>query len=192
MRAPQERTFRTRAALIAAARAIAAETGLSSLRAEAVVQRAGTAKGTFFAHFPDKDHLVATLLAERLRDLPSPPPARDDREAVEGMRPLLRLMVGEPGALPLMARFSTPEGDGTGMGEAIHALIAALAGRIAGAQAEGGIRRADPALLAEGMMAFAFHAAASALCSEGAGEGPAEARAMAHFGRLAGLWLAPE
>ncbi len=156
------------------------------------MQRAGTAKGTFFAHFPDKDHLVATLLAERLRDLPSPPPARDGREAVEGMGPLLRLMVGEPGALPLMARFSAPEGDGTGMGEAIHALIAALAGRIAGAQAEGGIRRADPALLAEGMMAFAFHAAASALCSEGAGEGPAEARAMSHFGRLAGLWLAPE
>ncbi len=190
MRPPQDRRLRTRAALLAAAREIAAAQGLGALRAEAVVARAGTAKGTFFAHFPDKDHLVAALVAERLAALPVAA-ATDLPSVLAACRPLIALMVSEPEVVPVMARFSMPEGDGSGMGEAIHARIGVMAGQIAAAQAAGGVRAADPGLLAEGMMAFLFHAAASALCGA-AGGGDPEARAAAQVAQLAGLWLAPQ
>jgi AcrR family transcriptional regulator len=173
-----------------AAREIAATEGLAGLRAEAVVARAGTAKGTFFAHFPDKDHLVAALVAERLATLPIEA-AEDVPGFLAACGPLLALMLSEPEIVPVMARFSMPEGDGSGMGAAIHARIGAMAGQIGALQSKGRARAADPGLLAEGMMAFLFHAAASALCVATSGGTPGEA-ATAQVRELATLWLAPQ
>ena len=62
----QPRSLKTRAKLIDAARSIVAQSGLAALRVEDVVARAGVAKGTFFAHFADKDGLLVQLIAERL------------------------------------------------------------------------------------------------------------------------------
>lgn len=101
-------------------------------------------------------------------------------------------MLAEPQAVPLMARFLQPGGGATGMGAATHGRIAVMAGAIGAAQAMAGLRNgADPALLAEGLMAFAFHSAACALCASGAGEGAPEDRAMAGLARLARRWLDP-
>ena len=66
MRKVQARTLATRDRLLAAGREIVAAQGLAGLRTDEVVLRAGTAKGTFFAHFADRDHFLAALLAERL------------------------------------------------------------------------------------------------------------------------------
>ncbi|MDF1871410.1 TetR/AcrR family transcriptional regulator [Vannielia sp.] len=62
----QSRTLRTRAKLIATAEALVTADGFAALRVEQVVQGAGVAKGTFFAHFPDKDALMERLIAARL------------------------------------------------------------------------------------------------------------------------------
>ena len=67
MRKPrQKRTLETRARLIAAAEAVVEQSGYEALRVEEVVLRAGVAKGTFFAHFGDKDELMDSFL--RLND----------------------------------------------------------------------------------------------------------------------------
>lgn len=65
-RAIQKRTLETRARLIAAAKEIIAENGFEAMRVEEVVLRAGTAKGTFFAHFEDKDALMDLIIGEKI------------------------------------------------------------------------------------------------------------------------------
>jgi|GEM_PF-1093401 len=195
MRARQPRWGQTRAVLLQAAKGIAAESGLAGVRAEAVAKRAGTAKGTVSAHFPDKDHLLAALVANRLRALPDPGPVTGATALIAGCRPLLTLLVSEPEVLAVMARFSMPQGEGSGMGEAIHARLAAMAGQIAAMQVaeNGALRPLEPALLAEGLMAFAFHAAGSALCAAVAQpRDSAEAVAVTLFARLADAWLIPK
>ena len=62
----QKRTLKTRARLISAAEDVIQKSGYEALRVEEVVQAAGVAKGTFFAHFRDKDALMEILLAEKL------------------------------------------------------------------------------------------------------------------------------
>ena len=65
-RAVQKRTLETRARLQAAAEEIISEAGFEALRIEEVVLRAGTAKGTFFAHFKDKDALMDLIIGARI------------------------------------------------------------------------------------------------------------------------------
>ena len=65
-RAVQQRTLKTRARLTDAACQIIAECGYEGLRIEEVVKRAGVAKGTFFAHFHDKDALMDILIGAEI------------------------------------------------------------------------------------------------------------------------------
>lgn len=65
-RAPQKRKLETRARLLAAARELSAVGGYEALRVEEVVLKAGVAKGTFFAHFADKDALLSALIGADL------------------------------------------------------------------------------------------------------------------------------
>ena len=65
-KAVQQRTHDTRARLTEVAHALANENGFEALRIEEVVLRAGVAKGTFFAHFKDKDELMDLLIGERI------------------------------------------------------------------------------------------------------------------------------
>ncbi|MGR3647865.1 MAG: TetR/AcrR family transcriptional regulator [Shimia sp.] len=65
-RAIQQRTLKTRAKLLDAANAVIAENGYEALRVEEVVLRAGVAKGTFFAHFKDKDALMDQLIGAEI------------------------------------------------------------------------------------------------------------------------------
>lgn len=58
----QKRTLETRARLVSVAAALVEDHGYSGLRTEEVVQGAGVAKGTFFAHFKDKDALMDLLI----------------------------------------------------------------------------------------------------------------------------------
>lgn len=186
VRAPQARTLRTRAAILAAARDMATG-GYGALRADAVAQAAGIAKGTVFAHFPDMDHLTAALVAEALAALPRPDAPQDVAALVSGLAPMLDFMASDPRVIAALARFSGPEGAGLGVDTAICDRVAGIAWAIAALQAQGRAAPGDPGLLAEGVMAFAFHTAAAALCAEG----PGAAAARALFYRLVTRWLAP-
>ena len=97
--AVQQRTLETRSRLTSAADELAAEKGFEALRIEEVVQRAGVAKGTFFAHFQDKDELMDLLIGERINSLldrmASSPAPRDADQLARRLMPLVELMSSE-------------------------------------------------------------------------------------------------
>lgn len=109
-RAVQKRTLETRARLVAAAEAVIAEGGFEALRVEEVVLRAGTAKGTFFAHFKDKDALMDRIIGARidaLLDRMAEAPAPETPEAmVDALLPLCDLMTCERYVFDVIMRYS--------------------------------------------------------------------------------------
>ncbi|MBO9473066.1 TetR/AcrR family transcriptional regulator [Shimia sp. R10_1] len=109
-RAVQSRTLKTRAKLLAAATAIISDGGYEAMRVEEVVLRAGVAKGTFFAHFKDKDALMDHLIGveidrhlDMLEQLPSP---RSVSEMVEALMPLTAFMSCERYVFDVILRHS--------------------------------------------------------------------------------------
>lgn len=192
-RKPQARTAQTRERLIAAGREIIARVGLAGLRTDAVVARAATAKGTFFAHFPDKDHLLALLLAERLSEvLADLPPLTTRATLAAALDRIFRSFAAEPDTVVLLSRFSGPSGAGLGLDRVICDIIARFAEGLAVMRHQGQITSAaDPAVLAEGLVAFLFHAAASAQCAAAGDVAAARQRAEALLHRMAETLLWP-
>lgn len=109
-RATQKRTLETRARLIAAAEAIIDVGGFEALRVEEVVLRAGTAKGTFFAHFKDKDALMDRIVGARideiLDDMAKLPVPKTPDALVDALMPLCDLMTCERYVFDLIMRHS--------------------------------------------------------------------------------------
>ena len=95
----QQRTLETRARLTSVADELATEHGFESLRIEEVVLRAGVAKGTFFAHFKDKDELMDLLIGERINSLldrmATGSAPRDADQLALRLMPLVELMSSE-------------------------------------------------------------------------------------------------
>lgn len=175
----QARTLQTRDRLLAAGREIVAASGMAGLRTEEVVLRAGTAKGTFFAHFADRDHFLAALLAESLGAELAGLTAPTDREALMRRLGLVyRLFAADAETVALLARFSGPAGAGLGLDRLVCTVIERLAEGLGAMQERGevGSRRA-PDVLAEGLMALIFHSAASAQCGMHGDAGAVRARA---------------
>ncbi len=162
----QARTLATRDRLMAAGREVVAAEGMASLRTEAVVLRAGTAKGTFFAHFADREHFLAALLAETLTaEFAGITPPQDRPGLLAMLGQLFTGFARDADTVALLARFSGPPGAGLGMDLMICGMIDRLAHGIGDMQARGLIgNRADPGVLAEALMALVLHAAASAQC----------------------------
>jgi AcrR family transcriptional regulator len=186
----QQRSIQTRDRLLQVAGDMALDQGLAGLRTETIVERAGVAKGTFFAHFPDKDHLVAVLVARRIAGL-IPKDAPDVAGFLAGLEPLFALMTAEAEVLDILARFAGPAGQAAGLDAVICDLIAAQAGQLGALQGLGLVRPSpDPATLAEGVFAFLLHAAASAQCPISAPDRLARQQA-AHglLGRLVLAWI---
>ena len=98
-KAIQQRTLETRSRLTSVADELAAEKGFEAVRIEEVVQRAGVAKGTFFAHFKDKDELMDLLIGERINTLldrmASGPAPSDADQLARRLMPLVELMSAE-------------------------------------------------------------------------------------------------
>lgn len=98
-KAVQQRTLETRSRLTSVAAELVAEKGFEALRIEEVVLRAGVAKGTFFAHFKDKDELMDLLIGERIDGLldrmASGPDPRDADQLAKRLMPLAVLMSSE-------------------------------------------------------------------------------------------------
>lgn len=164
----QPRTLKTRARLVEAAEEVISETGFAAMRVEEVVRRARVAKGTFFAHFRDKDALMDRLIGaridaeiDRLAARPTPATVTD---IVSALMPIMDLMTCERYVFDVILRHS-----GAAVVEEIGPIastferfVTVLAGWIS----KGPFRRdADPALLAEGVQAFMFQAMALNFCA---------------------------
>ena len=110
VKALQKRTLETRARLIAAAEAVIEESGYEAMRVEEVVLRAGTAKGTFFAHFKDKDALMELIIGARLDtyldELEAAPDPTSVEALAEALMPLCAFMTSERYVFDLILRYS--------------------------------------------------------------------------------------
>ncbi|MEP2532246.1 TetR/AcrR family transcriptional regulator [Shimia sp.] len=167
-RAAQKRTLETRARLVAAANAVIDEVGYQGLRVEHVVLRAGVAKGTFFAHFRDKDALMELLIGSRINTfldqietLPAPQSVDDMTDA---LMPMMQFMTCERYVFDVIMRYSGAaacEDIGTiatTFGRQIDVMISWLA--------DGPFRKDISAeLLAEGVQAFSVQAMALIFCA---------------------------
>lgn len=170
-RAPQKRRLETRTRLISAARDIVAEQSYAALRVEDVVARAKVAKGTFFAHFADKDRLMALLIGEDmeriLRDITGAPPPQSIPDFATRLAPLMDCMAQERLVFDIVIRFS-----GAGAIETTELIalnfmhqVELYAAWIRALQGTVVRQDVDPELLAEGVQAFTIQAMALKFCA---------------------------
>lgn len=164
----QARTLKTRAKLLAAAQEVVADVGYEALRVEQVVAKAGVAKGTFFAHFKDKDALMEQLIApvvdSYLDELETRPAPQSVEEIVEALTPVIRFMTTERYVFDVILRHS-----GAAAKEEIgpisqtfirmHMLFSDWLA------AEPFRKDVPSAILAEGIQAFAIQAIALDFCA---------------------------
>lgn len=167
-KAVQQRTLETRSRLTSVAVELAAENGFEALRIEEVVQRAGVAKGTFFAHFKDKDELMDLLIGERINALldrmeTGPAPANPDQLA-QRLMPLVVLMSSERYVFDVILRRS-----GAMAAEEIGPIASTFGrlGELVGQWLAQGAFRTDVPLeiLVEGVEAFLVQTLALNFCA---------------------------
>jgi TetR/AcrR family transcriptional regulator, fatty acid biosynthesis regulator len=190
----QARVLATRDRLLTAGREVVAGSGFASLRTEEVVLRAGVAKGTFFAHFPDRDHFIAALLAESLTaEFTGLRPPEDRATLIALLDRVFVAFAEDADRVALMARFSGPAGVGLGMDVMICGVVDLLAAGLGAMQARGlAANLADPGVLAEGLMAIIFHAAASAQCPVHGDQAAVRARAETLLHEMAEALIWPK
>lgn len=163
----QERSLRTHAALLTAAREIVVAKGYQGLRIEDVVQAAGVAKGTFFSHFKDKDALMDKLIGAEidahLDQLQASSPPESVETLVNSLMPLLQFMTHEKYVFDLVLRFS---GAGEQGAEGVIAQTFCRQETVVAKWLHGAPFRKDISveLMAEGVQAFAIHAMALGIC----------------------------
>lgn len=164
----QKRTLETRARLVSAATELITQNGFAALRVEEVVLRAGVAKGTFFAHFKDKDALMELLIGERLNaqldQIEALPAPTDVKNVVERLMPLLEFMTCERYVFDVILRHS-----GAAAIEHIGPIATTFdrhAGIVAKWLSIGSFRKdVPPVMLAEGVQAFSVQAMALKFCA---------------------------
>jgi AcrR family transcriptional regulator len=189
MNKPQSRSLQTRARLLEAAKDIIAETGYEGLRTQEVVKRAGVAKGTFFAHFHDKDALMEILVAAKMDaflDRAETAPAPDSVETMVAMiMPLIDFMRCERYVFDVILRHS-----GAAAKDNIGpiALTFARQDEVFTKLLENAPFRKDisAGLLGEGIQAFAIQALALDFCTIN-NEMPLEERLTIYLN----AWLLP-
>lgn len=170
-RPPQKRRVETRARLLAEASRLIEAQGYAGLRVEDVVEAAGVAKGTLFAHFRDKDGLLAVLIGVEVMHLidgmETATPPQDLPQLVERLEPLLDFVASDRVIFDLLLRYSGSTGAERDevVADGFYRQIDLWAGWIAGMQAAGTVRGDhSPALLAEGIQAFLNQVIAIRFC----------------------------
>lgn len=168
VRRTQQRTLETRARLIGASRQLVAETGYERLRVEDVTARAGTAKGTFFAHFADKETLMDQLIGQEIDlyldriEIVGPPQTID--QLVELLLPRLKFMTSERYVFDVIIRRS-----GAAAIEEIGPIAMTFDRHlgIITRWLDGDAFRSDvpPSILAEGIQAFETQVMAMHFCA---------------------------
>lgn len=164
----QTRTLKTRARLLEVSTEMAHENGFETLRVEEIVLRAGVAKGTFFAHFKDKDALMDLLVGARIDEIldhaETHPAPRTVDQLVDRMMPMLTFMTSERYIFDVCLRLS-----GALAAEEIGAIATTFHRQhsMVAAWMSPGVFRADvsPELLADGVQAFATQSMALNFCA---------------------------
>lgn len=164
----QKRTLATHAKLLSCARYVVAEKGYGALRVEEVVTQAGVAKGTFFAHFRDKDALMDMLIGEEIDRYLDDLEVLQGPESVEGllalMQPLLQFMTRERYIFEVIMRHTgaaDPEGVNP-ISDTFTRQIGVLVPWVASGPFRSDV---EPVLLAEGIQAFAMQSMALHFCA---------------------------
>lgn len=142
--------------------------GYDALRVEEVVLRAGVAKGTFFAHFRDKDALMDLLIGAQLNslmdDISKGPVPHDVPALIAALRPLHNFMTCERYVFDVILRYS-----GAAAIEEIGAIAQTFERYLFLVRdwIEAGSYRQDVSamLLAEGVQAFAVQTMALHFCA---------------------------
>ena len=164
----QKRSIETRATLLGAAEELISMNGYEALRVEEVVLRAGTAKGTFFAHFKDKDRLLDLIIGPKidmyLDALQNYPPPQTVEEVTEALMPLCEFMTCERYVFDVILRYSGAAGaeDIGPIATTFGRQIEVLSGWFNDTPFRKDIA---PELLAEGIQAFMLQAMAAKFCA---------------------------
>ncbi len=164
----QKRTLKTRARLRAASEALIQDSGYEALRVEDVVKAAGVAKGTFFAHFHDKDAMMENLIADRLNacldQAESGPPPGTVAEIIAALEPVHSFMTSERYVFDLLIRYSGATAIAE-VGPIAHCFERYF--RVVMMWLDAAQMRKDvpPELLAEGVQAFAIQAMSLSFCA---------------------------
>jgi AcrR family transcriptional regulator len=97
-----------RARILEAAHAVCVETGLASVRMEAIAAQAQVSKGTLYNHFASKEDLLLAMVIERFRSAEQIVDAaigepKDPRSALDGLfRGLATMLAAQSGTAPLL------------------------------------------------------------------------------------------
>ncbi|UUV06345.1 TetR/AcrR family transcriptional regulator [Ruegeria sp. YS9] len=164
----QKRTIKTRAKLLAAAEEVIRNGGYEALRVEEVVKAAGVAKGTFFAHFHDKDALMEILIADKLNacldQAEAGAPPDTVAEIVASLDPVHSFMTSERYVFDLLIRYSGATAVSE-IGPVAYCFERYF--RVVMLWLEDAEVRKDvpPELLAEGVQAFAIQAMSLRFCA---------------------------
>ena len=167
-KAVQKRTLETRARLLSVAKTLAEQGGYEALRVEEIVLGAGVAKGTFFAHFRDKEALLEILIGAEMHRLLDAASARKKPDSVAGIIAGLHdyhvFMSADRYTYDLILRYSGAAAVAeTGpISECFERYV-----RLVHEWVQDGPFRRDisPMLLAEGVQAFAIQAMSLKFCA---------------------------
>lgn len=164
----QKRSIETRAKLIRVAKEVISARGYGAMRVEEIVKTAGVAKGTFFAHFKDKDALMDLIIGGEINslldDAEKLPDPKGLDELVLRLQPLMNFMTSERYVFDVIVRHS-----GAAVKEEIGPIAQTFDRTIEIASqwlAKGNFRKdVSEVLLAEGIQAFAVQAMALHFCA---------------------------
>ncbi|MEO0390098.1 MAG: TetR/AcrR family transcriptional regulator [Pseudomonadota bacterium] len=189
VRKPQKRTLQTHENLLNAARDAVTQHGYGGARVDDIVARASVAKGTFFAHFRDKDALMDVLIGADLSAVLDAAEAKNAPETVndliEALAPLHDAMTCERYVFDIVIRYSGA------LGQSDIGPIAMIFSRyidvVEGWVRGSGFRNDIPErLVAEGVQAFAVQAMALTFCAL-----HQEASRDARLAQYLAAWLTP-
>ena len=167
-RAVQKRTLETRNRLLSVAKDLVKSDGYEALRVEEVVLGAGVAKGTFFAHFRDKDALMDILIGAELDACLDKAEAKVAPDSVEGvvsaLDPYHRCLSTERYVFDLAIRYSGAAGVEE-IGPIAHTFERYF--NLVATWMDAGPYRSDVSadLLAEGVQAFAVQSLSLQFCA---------------------------
>lgn len=170
-RALQKRKTDTFEKMLTIGESMIVEQGMDQLRVDELVKKAGVAKGTFFAHFKDKDGFLSIIVGNELTRILDQLATTEAPETVKSLcqtlTPLIDYIAQDRIVLDLVLRYSGATGPDI-QGDVANSFPRQneiMARWIESLQEKGLVRSDGDALLfAEGVQAFQAHIIAVSFC----------------------------
>lgn len=177
LEAKQKRARIARQKIFDAARTLFQEKGFDDTGTEEIAKAAGVAKGTVFAHFGDKLHLLAEVgladMDERLLYLEkhaagNAVPKKPEEVICKGLDAVLDYFEQQPEFLRVFVEESalSKTKDGEGFYEIVDRIHEAIKAILTKCLAREQIRPCEPGLTATAIRAYMFHMAVGRMCGE--------------------------